>query len=66
MYVKVWPFHTFNLYELSYYINLKPYTIKLMEFINIQIHHYEIKKGMCLARDKENLYFFGNQNSLCH
>jgi hypothetical protein len=43
VYVKVWPFHTFTLYELSYYVNLKRYTIKLMEF-NIQIHHSEIKK----------------------
>jgi hypothetical protein len=45
VYVKVWPFHTFSLYELSYYINLKHYTIKLMEF-NIPIHHNEIKRDV--------------------
>jgi hypothetical protein len=60
VYVKVWPFHTFSLYELSYYLNLKRYTIKLMEF-NIQIHHNEIKKRNVFGKTKGKLVFFCKQ-----
>jgi hypothetical protein len=60
VYVKVWPFHTFSLYELFYYINLKRYTIKLMEF-NIQIHHNEIKKRNVFGKTKGKLVFFCKQ-----